>query len=94
MPKARAAAARVSWYDHGVKGVPALFLAAIGLFSQAKAARETRARVDAALAEIFRHRRASPRRRKPPEAGIPTPAVPPRGPLPMQGGAEAPLDFS
>ena len=33
------------------------------------------------------------RRRKPPEAGIPVPAVPPRGPLPLQGGAEAPLEF-
>ncbi|QFT76426.1 hypothetical protein [Erythrobacter sp. THAF29] len=34
------------------------------------------------------------RRRKPPESGISVPAVPPRGPLPKQGGAEAPLDFS
>ena len=33
-------------------------------------------------------------RRRPPEAGIPTLAVPPRGPLPLRGGAEAPLDFS
>lgn len=32
-------------------------------------------------------------RRKPPEAGLAVPAVPPRGPLPMQGGAAAPLDF-
>lgn len=31
--------------------------------------------------------------RKPPEAGLAVPAVPPRGPLPLQGGAEAPLDF-
>ena len=31
-------------------------------------------------------------RRCPPEAGIAQPAVPPRGPSPMQGGAEAPLD--
>ena len=31
--------------------------------------------------------------RKPPEAGLPVPAVPPKGPLPMQGGAEAPLEF-
>ncbi|MDJ0641546.1 MAG: hypothetical protein QNJ15_01905 [Erythrobacter sp.] len=35
----------------------------------------------------------TPKRRKPPEAGIAVPAVPPRGPLPKQGGAEAPLDF-
>ncbi len=34
------------------------------------------------------------RRRKPPEAGIPIPAVPPTGPLPKQGGAEAPLDLA
>ncbi len=34
------------------------------------------------------------RRRKPPEAGMPIPAIPPRGPLPKQGGAEAPLEFS
>lgn len=31
--------------------------------------------------------------KKPPEAGMPVPAVPPRGPLPKMGGAEAPLDF-
>lgn len=31
--------------------------------------------------------------RKPPEAGIAVPAVPPKGPLPKQGGATAPLDF-
>lgn len=33
------------------------------------------------------------RRRKPPEAGLPVPAVPPQGPLPKQGGAAAPLEF-
>ena len=32
-------------------------------------------------------------RRKPPEAGMPVPAVPPGGPRPKQGGAAAPLDF-
>jgi hypothetical protein len=31
-------------------------------------------------------------RRKPPAAGLAVPAVPPRGPLPLEGGAEAPLD--
>lgn len=31
--------------------------------------------------------------RKPPEAGLPVPAAPPRGPLPKQGGAAAALDF-
>jgi hypothetical protein len=34
--------------------------------------------------------RAKPR--KPPEPGFAVPAVPPRGPLPLAGGAEAPLD--
>ncbi|MXO75377.1 hypothetical protein GRI40_09145 [Altererythrobacter aerius] len=38
--------------------------------------------------------RIGPRKRKPPEAGLAVPAVPPRGPMPLQGGAEAPLDFS
>jgi hypothetical protein len=33
------------------------------------------------------------RRRKPPEAGLPVPAIPPGGPLPKQGGAAAPLEF-
>jgi len=37
--------------------------------------------------------RSGPRRRKPPESGIAVPAVPPNGPLPKQGGAEAPLEF-
>lgn len=31
-------------------------------------------------------------KRKPPEAGLPVPAIPPRGPLPLQGGAEAALE--
>ena len=31
-------------------------------------------------------------RRKPPEDGLAVPAVSPRGPLPLEGGAEAPLD--
>jgi hypothetical protein len=30
--------------------------------------------------------------RKPPEAGVPQPAISPRGPLPLAGGAEAPLE--
>ena len=32
-------------------------------------------------------------RRRPPESGLPVPAVPPKGPLPKQGGAAASLDF-
>ncbi|HSJ78595.1 MAG TPA: hypothetical protein VK913_07660 [Erythrobacter sp.] len=34
-----------------------------------------------------------PKRRKPPESGLPVPAIAPRGPLPKQGGAAAPLEF-
>ena len=46
------------------------------------------------LRTFMNTRRQAPRpRRKPPEAGIAVPAVPPKGPLPMQGGAEAPLEF-
>lgn len=33
------------------------------------------------------------RRRKPPEAGLAIPAIPPSGPRPKQGGAAAALDF-
>ena len=37
--------------------------------------------------------RSQPRpRRKPPEAGLPMPAVPPRGPVPLRDGAVAALD--
>jgi hypothetical protein len=43
------------------------------------------------LDDILRQRPT--RRRKPPASGIAAPANPPRGPLPMQGGAAAPLDF-
>lgn len=46
------------------------------------------------IALNFLHTRGPGRRpRKPPEAGLPVMAVPPRGPLPLQGGAEAPLEF-
>lgn len=37
----------------------------------------------------FRHQP----KRKPPEAGLAVPVEPPRGPMPMEGGAEAPLNF-
>ena len=33
------------------------------------------------------------RKRKPPESGLMVPAVPPHRPLPLKGGAEAPLEF-
>lgn len=37
-------------------------------------------------------RETQTRRRKPPEAGLPVPRVPPSGPVPKQGGAAAALD--
>jgi hypothetical protein len=40
----------------------------------------------------FLRQRTTPRR-KPPETGLMTPVVPPRGPLPLQGGAAAPVDY-
>jgi hypothetical protein len=43
------------------------------------------------LADIMKSRPHP--RRKPPESGLPAPAVPPRGPVPLQGGAAARLDF-
>ena len=39
------------------------------------------------------NRGSGPPRRKPPESGLPVPAVPPQGPRPKQGGAAAPLEF-
>ena len=45
------------------------------------------------LGAHVRNSKKPPRRRKPPEAGLPVMAVPPRGRLPLQGGAEAPLEF-
>lgn len=34
-----------------------------------------------------------PSRKRPPEAGLAVPAVTPRGPRPLSGGAQAPLNF-
>jgi hypothetical protein len=73
-------------------GFGVLAIAAIG----AMAAHKRVARPDLrpgsrSLNDILRQRPTP--RRKPPEAGLAVPAVPPRGPLPMQGGAAAPLDF-
>ncbi|MBY6219076.1 hypothetical protein [Qipengyuania aquimaris] len=45
-----------------------------------------------AAARLAAHVRKN-RKRNPPESGIPAPAEPPKGPLPKQGGAEAPLTF-
>jgi hypothetical protein len=54
--------------------------------------RQGRISVEEQAPWLFQNRQPK-RRHKPPEAGMPVPAVPPRGPLPMQDGADAPLDF-
>ncbi len=43
------------------------------------------------LDELRRQHRAP--RKKPPEAGLPLPAISPEGPKPKLGGATAPLEF-
>lgn len=45
-----------------------------------------------AVAREFQARKDRANRRKPPASGLAVPAVPPKGPLPLEGGAEAPLD--
>ena len=54
-----------------------------------------RAELDRVRLAMIRKNRGSTtkRRRRPPEAGEFIPAISPRGPLPLQGGAEAPLEF-
>lgn len=42
------------------------------------------------LADLMRSQ--PQRRRKPPESGLPVPAVPPRGPAPHRGGAAVAMD--
>ena len=65
--------------------------AARGVIERAAQSRERHARVEDIVAAAANRKR--PPRRRPPESGIMVPAIPPRGPLPMPGGAEAPLDF-
>lgn len=56
---------------------------------------EKRAELKAVIVHLqqMRDRIVHGKKRKPPESGMPVPAVPPKGPLPKQGGAEAPLEF-
>ena len=56
---------------------------------------EKRIEFKAAIVHLreLRERISGGKKRKPPEAGIAVPAIPPRGPLPMQGGTAAPLEF-
>jgi hypothetical protein len=84
--------------DHNLLGEFARIAIGFGLVAAAGALarRKRRAKPDLrpgsrSLNDILRQRQT--RRRKPPESGIAMPAIPPRGPLPMQGGAAAPLDF-
>ena len=66
----------------------------MNLFTRLFGARPATSRRDLKRELALRALRLDAKRpRKPPEAGIAVPAVPPRGPLPMQGGAEAPLEF-
>lgn len=46
-----------------------------------------------ALKSNLKHQPSRKPPRRPPESGIAVPAVPPTGPLPKRGGAEATLDF-
>ena len=62
---------------------------------QSRPAQHRKALIAARIAAAARSgARGNPEpKRKPPEAGLAVPAVPPNGPLPKQGGAEAPLEF-
>lgn len=60
----------------------------VRLLGGARASIAARAAERAALMQ-----RLGARRRRPPEAGIAVPAVPPRGPVPKLGGAAASLRF-
>ncbi|MBX7494680.1 hypothetical protein K3172_02280 [Qipengyuania sp. 6B39] len=70
-----------------------LMIAAGLLIERSLRQRGKSARVDGSLGKTMADWKRNQRRRKPPEAGIAVPAVSPKGPLPKQGGAEAPLTF-
>ena len=78
-------AARVLRYDGDVSFYSRL------LSKAKKAGLHRRIEREAMMRRLGRDPKRS--RKKPPEAGIAVPALPPRGPLPLQGGAEAPLEF-
>ena len=77
-----------------MSALPKFLLIAAGLLIE-RGVRKSgkRPRVGGALGKTLADWERNRRRRKPPEAGIAVPAVPPQGPLPKQGGAEAPLTF-
>ncbi|MCR2832333.1 hypothetical protein [Parerythrobacter lacustris] len=62
------------------------------LIARGPSARGRRA-VAEAIAAAARANQGNGKRRKPPEAGIAVPAIPPNGPLPKTGGGEAQLEF-
>ena len=77
-----------------MSALPKLLLIAAGLLVQHGArSRDRRVRGDSSLSKTMAQWKRDQRRRKPPETGIAVPAVPPKGPLPKTGGAEAPLTF-
>ena len=80
-----------------MSSLPKLLLVAAGLLLQQgmrsqDGPRRSR-RESGSLKNIMADWKRKQDRRKPPEAGMPVPAVPPQGPLPKTGGAEAPLEF-
>jgi len=78
---------------HIATAVGVLAVAALGAMAAHKrGARPDQRPGSRSLGEFLRQRPTP--RRKPPEAGLTVPAIPPRGPLPMQGGAAVPLDFN
>ena len=91
MPRARVAAAKVSWYDRRVNFYQKLLLGAVQrMLADSQRERRQRSAADEILNAVRMRRGPS---RKPPESGIVVPAIPPKGPLPKLGGAEAPLEF-
>ena len=94
MPRAHVAAAKALWYKTGMSALPKILMIAAGLLIK----RGFRQRGKpmprhGSFLKMTPEWKRTQRRRKPPAAGIAVPAVPPKGPLPMQGGAEAPLEF-
>lgn len=66
-------------------------VAAAAIAGQARSLKHDRQAGTRSLDALRRAAQGS--RRKPPEAGIASPAVPPRGPLPKHGGAAADMEF-
>lgn len=72
--------------------VVAIGMGVVGALSMRKRNAATSVRLGSrSLNDVLRKK--PPRRRKPPEAGMASPVVPPSGPFPKQGGAQAPLHF-